>query len=290
MKSRPITIGLIIVVAALAGRATRIGAMVAAANGDIAALAEKLAATQREAANRPAAPTNESPAKSNDVLYTRTSNPPDPQAMLAEVALLPPGPGRNSAMQSALGILAVSDPQKAWDMAQDLPDDGSDYRLPIMQKILARWSATDPVKAATLLATLSTEEDSDSATNTTGVIEANWLKQDPVAASQWINTLPTGNTRDSAIMALALGSADADMPTAFNWVTTMADPSKRGNTVNKVVTQWATADPVAARNAVLAQYTNNNNGRQATLLAIIARAAPDLPLNPNAASVSAPAP
>jgi len=303
MKTRPVIVGLVVVVAALAGWATRIDAILAQANSDLAAVDKKLAAAQKEAsaaqaesanlaveiADNATRRTNGGPAGGNNVPELKVSAAPDPQAMLAAAQDLPPGPGRDRAMELALTALAGSDPQAAWDLAQDLPD-GSSLRLVTLKNILAAWSATDPAKAASMLDALSVAETADSPTNITGVVESNWLKQDPAAAAQWIDTLPVGNTRDSAIMALAAGVADADLPAAFKWVTTMADPSKRGGTINKVVTQWANTDPVAARNAVLAQYTDNNNGRQAALLAIIARAAPDLPLNPDASGVGAPGP
>ncbi len=65
-----------------------------------------------------------------------------------------------------------------------------------------------------------------------------------------------------------------DIPTAFTWASTMADAPKRGTIISSLVRQWAKTDPEAATKAVLAKYPNNNNGRQATLLALIQENAP----------------
>ncbi len=49
----------------------------------------------------------------------------------------------------------------------------------------------------------------------------------------------------------------------------MSNPAVRGTMITGIVRQWAKTDPEAASKAVLKQYPNNNNGRQATLLGII---------------------
>jgi len=289
MKTRVLFAALIIAVVVLGFWVARIDASLSEAANQIAAVNKKLETIQHDfstelaqnmkqleqtmdLAIKASAPGNEGPAASKEI---RDAVAADPKAALALAQGLPPGPDRDGAMQMTLAALAATDPQSAWDQAQNLPDDGTGFRLSTLKSVLAAWSTSDPAKAAAMLATLpatAAQETSISGTNTTAMIEINWIAQDPVAATQWIDTLPPGSTRDSAILGLAAVATATDPATAFSWVGTMATAGIRGTTTTGIVTQWAMTDPDAATAAVMSRYPNNNNGRQATLLGTIAQA------------------
>ncbi len=276
MKTNPLNIVLLIAVAVLGVWGARMNTALNETRETLTALHIKMAAVIQNVSQLKTQEAKIVIQHSNATAITADKNPAennhagaDPRALLVAAEAKPPGMERNSALYSALMQTAVKDPQGAWDYAQNLPDDGTDLRLNTLKGILKTWATQDPAQAAAKLATLSLVEKSASQDNVSAVIAERWLKQDPEAASKWVDTLPPGNARDSAVMAVVETASQNDLPTAFNWTTTMSDPAKRGSLITGIVRQWARTDPEAATQAVLKQYPNNNNGRQATLLGLI---------------------
>ena len=277
MKTRHLIVGLAVLIA-LGGWIARADALLAEANNNLADLDKKIAAVEHETAVAQA-----EILKQKVALESGSPAHADSQTALAAAQAMPPGAARDSAMQAAIMAAAAADPQAAWDLVKNLPEVTNDYRMNTLKNVLGVWSASDPIKAIAMLATLPpawAAEISANRNDTTGVIESNWLKTDPVAASQWIDTLPPGNTRDSAILALVDTEQGSDPALAFTWASTLNAYNVQQRITASILSKWAATDPATATKAVLAAYPGNNSGTRAALLAIIQQAASRPAANP----------
>jgi hypothetical protein len=70
---------------------------------------------------------------------------------------------------------------------------------------------------------------------------------EPVAASAWLRAQPAGPTHDAGIAGLALATFDTDPSSALTWAASIADETKRAESIAIGMTEWLKRDPTAAR-------------------------------------------
>ncbi len=180
MKANPVLVVLILAMAALGFWTARINSALGEANDEIAVLNKKLAgmmhdiAVVRAQSLKPAVEiVSNASASGKDAPAAKNQPPADPRVALAQAQSMAPGPDRDNALLAAILAGATANPQEAWDMAQNLPDDLGGDRLRLEKDILKALSTKDPAAAAAKLATISMVEAKADATNAIGVIAGN---------------------------------------------------------------------------------------------------------------------
>ncbi len=84
--------------------------------------------------------------------------------------------------------------------------------------------------------------------------------------------MPAGASRDAAVAQIINVEGANDLPSAFNWAVTIGNDNSRADAINRVVQQWARADPNAAIQAI--QSANVSDDQRANLMSVIQRLAP----------------
>jgi len=193
----------------------------------------------------------------------------EPQAALTWAQNLPPGSAQNSAMGAAITTLAHSDPQTAWNDAQQLS--GSDIGQ-VQANVISAWANQEPVQAAAALQSLTPGDNLNTATTD---VAKSWLNKDPAAATQWIGTLPEGSARDSAVTQLIATISKNDPAAAFNWAASIGNGTTRNTQVVKLAGQWSSINPAAAAAAAqnaLGNLSNLTPAQQTALQKVIDKA------------------
>jgi hypothetical protein len=193
----------------------------------------------------------------------------NPQAALAWAQSLPAGEVQNNAMGMLVLPLMKTDPQTAWNYANQLP---SAHPAAVQALLIGIWANTQPSQAAVALQSMSPGGDLDQAT---GKVAQSWLQQDPNAASQWVDTLPQGAAKDAAINQMITSVGANDPAAAFNWAVTLSDPIAKNAQVVNLATQWAKQNPTAAAAAAqnaLGNLTGLTDAQTASLQKIAAKA------------------
>lgn len=115
-----------------------------------------------------------------------------------------------------------------------------DPRSDAEMRFASLWAAKDPRSAATWLATLPANEQ----TNVIGTIASNWVETDWPEASRWIATL-TGDPRDEAL-AVAASREKATPGDSLSLAMSIGKEEIRNNVIENVIRNWAATDPNAA--------------------------------------------
>ena len=86
--------------------------------------------------------------------------------------------------------------------------------------------------------------------------------QDPAQAAAWIERIPAGKSYDAAVSGYADGVAGLDPAGALQWAQTIADRTKRENTIERTFDRWRKSDADAAKAWLAAQTTLSEAFRQ----------------------------
>jgi hypothetical protein len=113
-------------------------------------------------------------------------------------------------------------------------------------RLASLWAAKDPRSAATWLATLPANEQ----TNVISTIASNWIETDWTEASRWIATL-TGDPRDEALAVAASGER-VPPGDSLSLAMSIGKEDMRNGVIENVIRNWATKDPSAAETWVKA--------------------------------------
>jgi hypothetical protein len=168
----------------------------------------------------------------------------DPSALLNWANQNLQGSTYNKAVTTAIQQLSASDPQSAWNYAQQLSGSVAGQAQAV---VLSTWASQQPAQAAAALQNLPPGSNLDTATAN---VAKSWLSQDPNAATQWIDTLPAGSQRDAAVTQVISTVSENDPSSAYNLAVSLSNPTKRDQQVVQVMVEWANANPAAAAPAV----------------------------------------
>lgn len=137
----------------------------------------------------------------------------DPAGTLSVLGGWPPGPGRETAMESAASVAAGQSTAQALAWAQQIPD-------PAAQ--------AEAIK---------------------GVVGV-WTAHEPLAASEWLPTLPPGPVREAAVDRFAENMAELDPAASLAWAGSLADPAARAKRLESTWRKWVSSDPAGAAAAL----------------------------------------
>jgi hypothetical protein len=152
------------------------------------------------------------------------------------------GEDRKSAMNEALGSWASHQPQDAAKYLEKTT--ASEITAAQLKAVAEPWLNQAPAAAAAWVATRPAGDARNEAMS--GVIWR-WTMTEPVAASAWLRAQPAGPTHDAGIAGLALATFDTDPSSALTWAASIADETKRAESIAIGMTEWLKRDSTAAR-------------------------------------------
>lgn len=164
-------------------------------------------------------------------------------------------------LEASIDALSASNPEKAITLVNQLPDTG---RAQAQSRLIAGLSASDPAKAAAILANMANPDPYlfDS-------IGMQWAGHDPQQALAWAKNLPEGESRSLAISAVLSGLATADPALASTAIEEIPSHETRSRAVNAVLLQWSQSDPDAA--LAWAQSLKDDSLKQQALRSLTAQ-------------------
>jgi hypothetical protein len=105
----------------------------------------------------------------------------------------------------------------------------------MVDTLLNRWSADDPVAAAKWVSSLP----ADKQTEANAMILAVWGAADPASASAWLATFPPGETRERAIPTLAEAWSGFNPQAAITWSLSLPDSPEKSQALDQSVRIWS---------------------------------------------------
>ncbi|CAN5399756.1 hypothetical protein BH23VER1_BH23VER1_12870 [soil metagenome] len=214
----------------------------------------------------------------------------DAPALVDSLAPLPPSPGRDVLLGTALKLWALRQPEAAAQRALDLVDAGNSTFLAqglVSHLAMAPASAIaianrlddaerqqfvhgfrhvahaeNPAAAA---AALAAHADAPSAPTLTRALAEMWASDDFFSVAAWLSTFPKGESRDAGIAAFVRQIAPLAPRSANRWVAMMTEPARRADAIEFAYRNW----PSAYRDSAQAwlESTSLDRDRMAALLA-----------------------
>ncbi|MFK7957142.1 MAG: hypothetical protein AB8B96_13690 [Lysobacterales bacterium] len=156
-----------------------------------------------------------------------------------------------SLWESAVTALVVSDPERAMQLATDLPT--GERQVNLITQLIGTQARTDIDGAIAQLDQLPTGEARRSAVST---ISQQWIQNDPVMAMEWVTSLlPEERHQAIGNMAWQLANTDIELALAY---TDDLTPQERSQWIPSVSQLHAQINPDEAL-AWLEQYQNDSN-------------------------------
>jgi hypothetical protein len=106
------------------------------------------------------------------------------------------------------------------------------------------WARQDPAAAQQWIDQFSSV---DFRSRASQVVLSYWLERDPVSAQAYANSLPVGVTRDEASERVAQFLAPRGPRDAISWAERIADPQRKTQALEFVLSAWERQDPAAKR-------------------------------------------
>ena len=150
--------------------------------------------------------------------------------------------GRKAQITGAIAAEYVGrDVQAAADWIEGLPPGrGRDLAV---ERLVQNMAGVDPVVA---LEWAETIEDSQLVFIVLPTIATQWAKGDPAGAEDWVRTLAPGRARDLTVEAFSREIGQSDPEIGIEWAETIEGDVLRLSAVYRVASQWLISDPDAA--------------------------------------------
>ncbi|WP_138223178.1 hypothetical protein [Nibricoccus aquaticus] len=149
--------------------------------------------------------------------------------------------GRSILLAKAYSAWATMQPEEAGRAACALPDPAE--RSEALHAVIGGWGQVDPAGLTQFVARLPAGPDRISQM---GQALRAWSQVDAAAASHWVKTNDIGPGLDDGVAAMA-GAGFLEPKEAAGWVSDIASPVLRSQTLLTVLRNWANTDPDAAR-------------------------------------------
>lgn len=167
----------------------------------------------------------------------------DPEAALAWSRALT-GDARDAALGSVCRELADADPDKAWDLSNELTPD---RRAELLTAIAVNWGRVDHNGIERRIAALS-EFPEETRNNLRVTALLGHSEKMPEAALDKLSALPPGPERDAAISQVVDGSfAQHDAAAAARWVIDHTEENYRNDHLTRIMPEYVRQDAKAAR-------------------------------------------
>jgi hypothetical protein len=164
----------------------------------------------------------------------------DPAAAVARLALVPSGESRDYAVRAIADGWAQTDLPLALTWAQKLdPVD----RTPAMEAVLGTLAVADPLRAIDLAQQTLAGAAFD---RVLGHALQSLTRTDPKAAAALVSTLGAGQVQTEAAFSVARALAGESPLGALAWAQTLPAGDLRGKVLNNILDIWAARDPAAA--------------------------------------------
>ena len=163
----------------------------------------------------------------------------DPEA--ASKWLLASGLTTQPFFDSVAGTWASSDPKKAIDFAQSIPDDQT--RKTTTVAVVSEVAKDDPKSVIPLVEPILNDPKNSDGPSLVPPWMDSWGTADPVAAAKYINGMPNGPSKREAINILATVWAASDINAAVAWSQRVDDPAMRQQIIQHLGTTWGAIEP-----------------------------------------------
>jgi hypothetical protein len=169
---------------------------------------------------------------------------------------------RDEMLGTAFQYWAQSQPERALDVAMNLPE--GDSRKTALDAAISGWAQGDPSGLAERALNLSSAPDRAEVLQTA---LREWVLVNPKAASEWIDKFDPKPELDAGVAAVALQpEVLAKRPEiAASWAESITDPTLRTNTLMSVLREWAGRDTAAAVNYAKSSTVLQAQAREALL-------------------------
>jgi len=173
----------------------------------------------------------------------------DSAAAIARIESLEHDGERNAAIISAGPALSAALPQKALELALELPD--SPEKNDLLQRAAAAWLQTDPSAA---LEWINGIEDAAIRRVVIHQYVDNLLaSNDPAGAAPWLDRIPNPVDRNAMTSRVSESWARLDSHAAWQWATTLPEGEARSIALQNILSSWAEQNPVEAATAAVNQ-------------------------------------
>lgn len=168
-----------------------------------------------------------------------------------------PAEEQAAALASAIGGLASTDPQSAPKQVALMPaGDAKDSAVSTVAKELAQ---VNPQAAADFIKQQTSEKAQQDSMRQ---LMPTWVAQNPTAALAYANSFQAGAVRDSALLPYVMSNNTAAPADLMKVAETVTDPGSRDRALGMAASRWMREDPEAAKAYVQQSTTLSDNAKQ----------------------------
>lgn len=165
----------------------------------------------------------------------------DPQSAVQALSGMT-GPARQAIIQTIVFNWSNRSPEEALRWANTSLTN-ADERNRAVETAIGRMAASSPEKAAAAVAALPQDQRRGAMES----LVTSWASSDLTAAAAWLDKQPAGPDKDASLRRFARQMASDDPQSAMAWANNISDAKEKQRAMESVARQWMRADPTAAR-------------------------------------------